>query len=51
MSLESPNWFDYNDRKLYLDLFYFNKNDIPSDKKEFVYLMYKQEQMARECHN
>ena len=48
MSLESPNWYDYNDRKLYDELFYTRKENkiLTEQEEEFCKTMYHYEEFA-----
>lgn len=49
MSLEKPNWFNGDDRRLYDKLFYQNKdwpNNLTPEEDEFVNTMYCFEQYA-----
>lgn len=46
MSLEKPNWFDYQDRQLYRKLCYESENwpNLTEQENEFIKSMYYFEQ-------
>lgn len=48
MSIESPNYYNRNDRELYDKLFYHNNNGVPltEQQERFCITMYHMEEYA-----
>lgn len=47
MSLENPNWHDFEDRKLYNELFYrSDKKTLTEEEERFCTTMYHYEEYA-----
>lgn len=52
MSLENPYFYNDRDRMEYYKLFYWKtERELTEKQKQFVYSMYKQEQIANESYN
>lgn len=52
MSLENPYYYNHDDRIEYHKLLYWNtERELTQKQKDFVYWMYKQEQIANDIYD